>query len=560
MALPTVNLDDRTFEQLFGLLRKQIDVEEWVDHNLSDPGIALLDLLCWIGEMILYRADRVPDAHIEKFADLIMDPPEPVTVLLTLTAPTPAAAVTVPAGTRFATDFSAATAVRPAHRFVFETIAPVTFRGVSPQTAPTQTLSVTARELMVIELEALGVSNGLPNQRFPLRPVHTSLGIPLDRPTPVLIDFVRRSATYDPNPLIKVGTGVPSWELKRFLMTEESFIDPAGPAPKPQKFHYIVDPDGAIRFGDDTFGSIPPAGAAIVCTRYRVLQGPDALIAANALVHQLDPVAGLALTGIQNGEAEGADFFFTPEERIREGLKRFRRPARLITAADFEEVLMVDFNELQQRAKAPELLRAIALLNRKPGFPDRPAPGHVTVVVLAASRLNLDDELTDPGPFNPPRTPQQDFDQKQALVVPSASLADKLQRFLDKRRLITTQLHVAAPSLGAPTLLPKLVAVTIAATVVIQLDRNSSEMTETIRREIRRFLGVVGGGFDGRGWPLGESVYRSKLFRLIENIDGVDHVDTLTLSPAGANGDVALGPLSLPAIAMNGLSVAVVRA
>ena len=45
--------------------------------QFSDPGIVLLDLLCWIGEMILYRANRVPDSHVAKFADLIIDPPEP---------------------------------------------------------------------------------------------------------------------------------------------------------------------------------------------------------------------------------------------------------------------------------------------------------------------------------------------------------------------------------------------------------------------------------------------------------------------------------------------------
>jgi len=70
---------------------------------------------------------------------------------------------------------------------------------------------------------------------------------------------------------------------------------------------------------------------------------------------------------------------------------------------------------------------------------------------------------------------------------------------------------------------------------------------------------VTRGGFDGNGWPLGGSVYRSKIFRLLEAVDGVDHVESLALSPADANGDVALGPLSLPAVALNGLAVSVVR-
>lgn len=34
----------------------------WTDFNYSDPGIALLQLLCWLGDMTLYRVDTVPRA------------------------------------------------------------------------------------------------------------------------------------------------------------------------------------------------------------------------------------------------------------------------------------------------------------------------------------------------------------------------------------------------------------------------------------------------------------------------------------------------------------------
>jgi hypothetical protein len=544
MALPTIRLDDRTFEQLFGLMRKQIDTAQWPDHNYSDSGIMLVDLLCWVGEMALYRADRVPTAHVDRFASLILDPPQPVTVPLTLTA-THIADVTMPAGTRFATDFVPATPTRPVRRFVFETIEPLRFRPLLTPPPHVQTLTVTARELMIVTDEVLGIGSGLPNQSFPLRPVHTTLGLPVDQPVPVLTDFVHSAPpSYNPNPQVTVG-GV-SWDLKRFLMTEQSFIDPVT---NPLRPHYMVEPEGRIRFGDGRFGSPPPALAAIVCTRYQVLQGPDALIAADTLVHQLDPVAGLTVTVIKNGAAEGGDFFFNPEDRIREGLRRFRRPYRLITASDFEEVLRVDFNEFQERAHAPErVLRAVALMNRKPTAPQQPAPGNVTIVVLAANPpLDPDFALTDPLLGIP---------QKQALVDPGPALVDKLRRFLDKRRLITTRIHLASPP---QTQLPKLVPVSITTAVVIDRDRNISEMTDLITMRLRAFLGVTRGGFDGKGWPLGGSVHRSKLFRLLEDLDGVDHVETLTLSPADPNGDVLLDALSLPALALNGLSVTVSR-
>jgi hypothetical protein len=554
MALPTLTLDDRTFDQLFELLRKQIDTSEWVDHNYSDSGIVLLDLLCWIGEMILYQADRVPPAHIEKFAALILDPPEPVTAPLTLEAAVPAVDTTVPIGSRFATNFFPATPSRPAHRFVFETLRPVTFRSAAPLP---EKLTVTARELLAVENEALGVSDGQPDQTFPLRPVHALLGLPLDQPTPVLVDFVHRTATYNPNPQVTVG-GVP-WELKRFLKSDQSFIDPVAPAPR---LHYMVDPDGRIRFGDDRFGSIPPAGAAIVCTRYQLLQGPSALIGVDALQHQLDPVAGLSFSPLKNGAAEGADFFFAPADRIREGLRRFRRPSRLITGADFESVLQIDFNELQDRAGRPEkILRAVALMNGKPSAPATLAPGHVTIVLLATSASapsgeQLDQALTNPAPFVAGQSAAAHLAQKQALVIPGAGLVDLIGRFLDKRRLITTRIHLAAPTQPLPTL----VAVSVTATVIVDRDRSVAEMTDLIVTRLRTFLGVTGGGVDRKGWPLGVSVHRSTIFRLLEDIDGVDHVQSLALSPADANGDVPLQPLELPAVALNGLSVSVLRA
>ena len=555
MALPTIQLDDRTFEQLFAFLRKQIDTNEWIDHNYSDPGIALLDLLCWMGEMILYRADRIPQEHIGRFASLILDPPEPVTVPLTLTATVDAARTTeliVPPKTRFATNYELEPATGSARRFVFETIVPVRFKAPLIAADLTQIVVTTAREYLEVSGESLGISDGTPNQVFPFRPIHADLGLPLDRPTPVLLDFVHPTPAYEPNPMVTVG-GTP-WELRRFLQTESSFIDPSGPPVL--KEHYMVDPDAnAVRFGDNRFGSIPAAGAPVVCTSYRLLQGPDALIPAGDIVHQLDAVPGLGATEsitFVNGDAEGADYFFRPEDRIREGLRRFHRPARLITESDFEQVILVDFNELQARARkpatAPRILRAIVLMNRKPTAPAQPAAGHVTIAVLpAATGMDINAALTDPS------LPDA---LKISLVTPAPALLDKLRRFLDKRRLITTRLHLASP----PQLLPKLVMFSMTATIIIDSDRNIAEMTSAITARIRSTFGVVSGGFDGRGWPMGGSVYRSKLFRLLEDIDGVDHVDALTLSPADPNGDVVLDGLSLPAIAFGGLALSVFRA
>src|SRR5262249_45461678 len=145
---------------------------------------------------------------------------------------------------------------------------------------------------------------------------------------------------------------------------------------------------------------------------YRVLQGSDALVADDEIVNQLDPSpATIGTLTFKNTAAEGGRFFFTADERIPQGLRLFNRPARLITAADFEAVMMTDFNEVQQLSNDSRLLRAVALMNVNLSAPETPAPGHVTIVVLVdpGPTVVLDDVLTDPGPFTPARTTLSDL-------------------------------------------------------------------------------------------------------------------------------------------------------
>ena len=109
MPLPTPNLDDRKFQDILDEARRLIPryCPEWTDHNLSDPGITMLELFAWMTDMLLYRLNRVPEKHYLKFLDLIgvtREPARPATVDVTfrLTAPQPQDLV-IPAGTEVAT-------------------------------------------------------------------------------------------------------------------------------------------------------------------------------------------------------------------------------------------------------------------------------------------------------------------------------------------------------------------------------------------------------------------------------------------------------------------------
>ena len=63
MRLPPIELDDRRFQDLVSEARLRINraCPEWTEHNVSDPGITLIELFAWMTELTIYRLNRVPD-------------------------------------------------------------------------------------------------------------------------------------------------------------------------------------------------------------------------------------------------------------------------------------------------------------------------------------------------------------------------------------------------------------------------------------------------------------------------------------------------------------------
>lgn len=109
MPLPVPTLDDRTFQDLVNEARRRIPLycPEWTDHNLSDPGITLIELFAWMTELIIYRLNKVPDKNYVKFLELMgvsLKPANPAStdITLKLSAAIPEE-VTIPAGTEVAT-------------------------------------------------------------------------------------------------------------------------------------------------------------------------------------------------------------------------------------------------------------------------------------------------------------------------------------------------------------------------------------------------------------------------------------------------------------------------
>jgi predicted phage baseplate assembly protein len=63
MRLPEIVLDDRRFQDLVNEARVKIAQRcpEWTEHNVSDPGITLIELFAWMTETTIFRLNRIPD-------------------------------------------------------------------------------------------------------------------------------------------------------------------------------------------------------------------------------------------------------------------------------------------------------------------------------------------------------------------------------------------------------------------------------------------------------------------------------------------------------------------
>jgi len=109
MSLPVPNLDDRRFQDLVddGKRLVQARCPEWTDHNVSDPGVTLIETFAYMTDQLLYRLNRVPDRIHLKFLDLIglrLLRPTAATAPITFWLSAPATTtLTVATGTRVGT-------------------------------------------------------------------------------------------------------------------------------------------------------------------------------------------------------------------------------------------------------------------------------------------------------------------------------------------------------------------------------------------------------------------------------------------------------------------------
>jgi hypothetical protein len=106
MPLPLPNLDDRRWADLVEEGRALIPrySRQWTDHNISDPGVTLIELFAWMTESSVYALNRITTAHRHRFLSLLgfaPEPPRPAHTMLALSPAPGTAAFQLPAGVEF---------------------------------------------------------------------------------------------------------------------------------------------------------------------------------------------------------------------------------------------------------------------------------------------------------------------------------------------------------------------------------------------------------------------------------------------------------------------------
>ena len=113
MSMPVPNLDDRDFQGIVDEAKRLIPkyCPEWTNHNVSDPGIALIEIFAWMTELTLFRINQIPDRLYTAFLNLVGFQPfnaKPATVDLTFWLAAPEGEYRIDAGTEATTQPSAA--------------------------------------------------------------------------------------------------------------------------------------------------------------------------------------------------------------------------------------------------------------------------------------------------------------------------------------------------------------------------------------------------------------------------------------------------------------------
>jgi hypothetical protein len=258
---------------------------------------------------------------------------------------------------------------------------------------------------------------------------------------------------------------------------------------------YVVDPEsGQIKFGDGLRGKRPPAGAKLRAS-YDYGVGSAGNVAAGSINSSPALPAGIKVNNPVR------TWGGTEAEQVAEGEKQIARYLqhrdRLVSAADFETITM--------RTPGVDIGRVDVLPAFNPELTPNEAgdaPGAVTLMVI----------------------PRDDPKQPDAPVA-DAIFLNTICRYLDPRRLVTTELYLRGP-------IYKPIWISVGINVVAGVA--TAEVREAVKRALLDFLAPINRSNDNlnsqKGWPLSKPVTARELLAVASRVSGVLLVNDVLLA------------------------------
>lgn len=264
----------------------------------------------------------------------------------------------------------------------------------------------------------------------------------------------------------------------------------------PTSRHYTLDrATGEIRFGNGINGMAPPEGKDdIKAFSYQSGGGAKGNVNMGEIKTLKSSVAGVDKVSNQVAADGGADTA-TLDQMMEIGPAMVSHRNRAVTAEDFEWL-------------AKQATRKVARAKCLPNTNSRLQAeiGWVTVIVVP--------------------------DSKDIKPVPSLELRSIVSKYLEACTTNTIasphRVHVDGPAY---------VDINVSADVFVPSIDMASQVEREARSRLVAFFHPLTGGPEQRGWDFGREIHISDIYALLEGINGVDHVENLTVNGNGTAGE-----------------------
>jgi predicted phage baseplate assembly protein len=278
----------------------------------------------------------------------------------------------------------------------------------------------------------------------------------------------------------------------------------------PEDLVFVVDyATGEVTFGDGVNGAPVPLGFRNVrAVRYRVGGGAAGAVPAGAVNSVVTALPFVTRVNNPFPATGGADA--EPDaDAMRRGVGELRSRGRAVAPADY--------GLLATRAPGASVARAHGVPGLHPGFPGKPIPGVVGVLVVP--------------PIDDPSVPP----------VPSAATLRAVADYLTREAAPVGVTVVTGPV--------RLQRIGVEARVVLDPDQDRAGVLARAGDAVTEYLDPLRGGENGAGWPFGGAVRHTPLVRRLLAVDGVLAVSGLSLTADG----LRLPPCADHAIPANAL-------